>query len=249
MRILLIEDQRDLAAVLADGLRYSGFAVDTARTMDEASEAAVVAPYDMILVDRKLPDGDGLDWVRKQRRVGSSTPVIVITATMPDVDDGIEGLNAGADDYVLKPVLIDELVARIRAVLRRPATALNPILNVGNIALDLTNRQVSVGGCPVHIPRREVGLIELLMRRFGRVVPRTALEESLYSFDDEVSPNAIEVAVYRLRTHLSRSGATVTIRTVRGMGYVLEEETRPHGENAAPRVLQPADVGQAPDGV
>jgi DNA-binding response OmpR family regulator len=247
MRILLIEDQRELAAVLADGLKDSGFAVDTARTVAEACEAVALAPYDMILVDRKLPDGDGLDWVRRQRRLGSSTPVIVITATMPDVDDRIEGLNAGADDYVLKPVLIDELVARIRAVLRRPRTAFLPVLNAGNIALDLTSRQVSIGGLPVHIPRREVGLIELLMRRFGRVVPRAALEESLYSFDDEVSPNAIEVAVYRLRTHLARSGATVTIRTVRGMGYALEEDTRPAGKITGSLLLQPVGDGETPD--
>ena len=142
MRILLIEDQRELAAVLAEGLKDSGFAVDTVRTMGEASEAAVLAAYDIILVDRKLPDGDGLDWLRKQRRLGSSTPAIVITATMPDVYDRIEGLNAGADDYVLKPVLIDELVARIRAVLRRPARSLDPVLRAGNVELDLTTRQV-----------------------------------------------------------------------------------------------------------
>jgi DNA-binding response OmpR family regulator len=233
MRILLIEDQRELAAVLADGLKDSGFAVDTVRTIREACEATVLAAYDMILIDRKLPDGDGLDFLRKQRRLGSSTAAIVITATMPDVDDRVEGLNAGADDYVLKPVLIDELVARIRAVLRRPARSLAPVLQAGNVELDLTTRQVFVAGSRIHVPRREVGLIELLMRRFGRVVAKAALEESLYSFDEEVSPNAIEVAVYRLRTYLAKSGATVTIRTVRGTGYVLEEDVR-SAEGAGP---------------
>ena len=142
MRILLIEDQRELAAVMADGLKDSGFAVDTVRTIAEASEATLLAAYDIILIDRKLPDGDGLDFLRKERRLGSSTPAIVITATMPEVDDRVEGLNAGADDYVLKPVLIDELVARIRAVLRRPASSLDPVLHAGNVELDLTTRQV-----------------------------------------------------------------------------------------------------------
>lgn len=249
MRILLIEDQRDLAAVMADGLKDSGFVVDGARTIEEASSAVLLASYDMILVDRRLPDGDGLDWVKKQRRLGSSTPIIVITATMPEVDDRIEGLNAGADDYVLKPVLLDELVARIRAVLRRPAGTLGPVLRAGNVELDLTSRQVAIGGAAIHIPRREIGLIEVLMRRFGRVTPRAALEASLYSFDDEVSPNAMEVAVYRLRTHLARSGATVTIRTVRGMGYILEEDTgRDRIDGSAKRTLQVAGGGAQTDG-
>jgi DNA-binding response OmpR family regulator len=249
MRILLIEDQRDLAAVMADGLKDRGFVVDGARTIEEASGAVLLASYDMILVDRRLPDGDGLDWVKKQRRLGSSTPIIVITATMPEVDDRIEGLNAGADDYVLKPVLLDELVARIRAVLRRPAGTLGPVLRAGNVELDLTSRQVAIGGAAIHIPRREIGLIEVLMRRFGRVTPRAALEASLYSFDDEVSPNAMEVAVYRLRTHLARSGATVTIRTVRGMGYILEEDAgRDRIDGSAKRTLQVAGGGAQTDG-
>ena len=249
MRILLIEDQRDLAAVMADGLKDSGFVVDGARTIEEASSAVLLASYDMILVDRRLPDGDGLDWVKKQRRLGSSTPIIVITATMPEVDDRIEGLNAGADDYVLKPVLLDELVARIRAVLRRPAGTLGPVLRAGNVELDLTSRQVAIGGAAIHIPRREIGLIEVLMRRFGRVTPRAALEASLYSFDDEVSPNAMEVAVYRLRTHLAKSGATVTIRTVRGMGYILEEDAgRDRIGDSAKRTLQVAGGGAQTDG-
>jgi DNA-binding response OmpR family regulator len=169
----------------------------------------------------------------------------VITATMPDVDARIEGLNAGADDYVLKPVLIEELVARIRAILRRPAAALHPVLHAGNVAFDLTSRQVFVAGRPVHIPRREAGLIELLIRRIGRVVPRAALEESLYSFDDEVSPNAIEVAVYRLRTLLAKAGATVAIRTVRGMGYMLEEDNRAGVPSTV--MLQPAADGESAD--
>jgi DNA-binding response OmpR family regulator len=249
MRILLIEDQRDLAAVMADGLKDSGFVVDGARTIEDASSAVLLASYDMILVDRQLPDGDGLDWVKKQRRLGSSTPIIVITATMPEVDDRIEGLNAGADDYVLKPVLLDELVARIRAVLRRPAGTIGPVLRAGNVELDLTSRQVAIGGAAIHIPRREIGLIEVLMRRFGRVTPRAALEASLYSFDDEVSPNAMEVAVYRLRTHLSKSGATVTIRTVRGMGYILEEDAgRERTDGSAERTLQVAGGGAQTDG-
>jgi DNA-binding response OmpR family regulator len=249
MRILLIEDQRDLAAVMADGLKDSGFVVDGARTIEDASGAVLLASYDMILVDRQLPDGDGLDWVKKQRRLGSSTPIIVITATMPEVDDRIEGLNAGADDYVLKPVLLDELVARIRAVLRRPAGTLGPVLRAGNVELDLTSRQVAIAGAAIHIPRREIGLIEVLMRRFGRVTPRAALEASLYSFDDEVSPNAMEVAVYRLRTHLSKSGATVTIRTVRGIGYILEEDAgRERIDGSAERTLQVAGGGAQTDG-
>ena len=222
MRVLLVEDEPKVAAVISDILKFHGFTADSVGTLEDASESVAVVTYDAILLDRKLPDGDGLHWLRHRRRSGWPVPALILTAEMDSVDDRIEGLNGGADDYILKPVNMDELIARLRAVLRRPTTAFGPVMRAGNVEFDPAGRQVWVNGSSVKVPRREICLLEVLMRRFGRVVPKTALEESLFSYDNEVSSNALEVGIYRLRTHLSKSGATVSIRTDRGIGYILE---------------------------
>ena len=227
MRILVIDDNRACAGCITDILRDEGFVADHVTTLSDADDAAAVALYDAMLVDRMLPDGDGLDWVRAQRRAGTTVPILIITAELEAVDHRVEGLNAGADDYMLKPMPLDELVARVRAVMRRPVATLEPVLRAGNVEFDPASREVRVAGKPVRMPRRETRIFEMLMRRAGKTVAKTTLEEGLYSFEDEVSSNAIEVGIYRLRGHLMGSGATAAVRTVRGTGYVLETPDEP----------------------
>lgn len=227
MRILIVEDNRACAGCIGDRLRDEGFVVDHVMGLEDATDAVSVAPYDAILVDRMLPDGDGLDWVRGQRRAGSTAPILIITAECDAVDHRVEGLNAGADDYLLKPVPLDELVARIRAVLRRPVSTLDPVLRAGNVEFDPANREVRVAGKTLRMPRRETCIFEMLIRRVGKTVTKSVLEEGLYSFEDEVSSNAIEVGIYRLRGQLMGSGASAKVRTVRGTGYVLEADDMP----------------------
>lgn len=222
MRILVVDDNRACAECIGEYLRDAGFVVDHVEDLEAATDSISVAAYDAILVDRMLPDGDGLDWVRSRRRAGSTVPMLIITAERDEVDHRVEGLNAGADDYILKPASLDELVARIRAVLRRPAAVLDPVLRAGNVEFDPANREVRVAGKPLRMPRRETCIFEMLIRRVGKTVTKSVLEEGLYSFEDEVSSNAIEVGIYRLRGQLMGSNATAKVRTVRGTGYVLE---------------------------
>lgn len=222
MRILVIEDEPRLRGILGDSLKQNGFIPDLAPALQEASDFIAVSTYDAILLDRGLPDGDGLDWLRDLRKGSDTTPVLFMSAERPDLNDRVAGLDAGADDYIVKPFQTVELLARLRAVLRRPSSALDPVLSAGNLRFDPASRQVWVDEAEIHLPRREACLLEVFLRRFERVVPKTALEEGLYSFDDEVSKNAIEVGVYRLRTQLQASNATVWIRTARGVGYALE---------------------------
>jgi DNA-binding response OmpR family regulator len=220
MRVLLVEDEVELAAIIASALQRAGVAVDLVEDWDSADAAWAAVRYDAAVIDRGLPDGDGLDLVKQRRDGGDRTPVIILTAR-DAVADRIAGLNAGADDYLLKPFDMGELIARVHAVLRRPRDGLGAVLRSGNIALDTLDRSVSVAGRPVQMTRRELGLLELLMRREGRVVAKAAIEESLYSQNDEVSGNSVEVAVHRLRRRLEDSASTVAVRTVRGVGYFL----------------------------
>jgi DNA-binding response OmpR family regulator len=224
MRVLIVDVDRACTKSIADALRGKGFVVDTVRTIDAARDATGVAPYDAILTERVLPDGDGLDWVREQRRAGSTAPILIVTAERGAVWHRVEGLNAGADDYILKPIPMDELVARIRAVLRRPASTLGSVLRAGNVEFDSVIREVRIAGKRMRLPRRETCILEMLIRRAGKTVTKGVLEEGLYSFEDDVSSNAIEVGIYRLRSHLQGAGATAKVRTVRGTGYVLESE-------------------------
>ncbi|GLS46836.1 response regulator [Methylobacterium brachythecii] len=237
MRILVVDDNAACASCFGETLREAGFVVDVSANLAEADDSVSVATYDAILVDRMLPDGDGLDWIRSQRRGGGTVPMLIVSAERDEVDHRIEGLNAGADDYMVKPVPLDELVARVRAVLRRPPAILNPVLQAGNVEFDPSNREVLVDGKALRMPRRETCIFEMLIRRVGKTVTKSLLEEGLYSFEDEVSANAIEVGIYRLRGHLMGSSATVSVRTVRGTGYVLEPHDVPI---VAPQVPQAA---------
>ncbi|BAU89919.1 two-component response regulator [Methylorubrum populi] len=240
MRILVVDDDQACADCIGAILRDEGFVADHVTTLSDASLSATLAPYEAILVDRMLPDGDGLDWVREQRRSGSTVPMLIITAERDAVDHRVEGLNAGADDYILKPMPLDELIARIRAVMRRPVATLDQVLRAGNVTFDPGNREVRVAGKPLRMPRRETCIFEMLIRRAGKTVAKGVLEEGLYSFEDEVSSNAIEVGIYRLRGHLMGSGATAMVRTVRGTGYVLEAPDEPITVPEAPGAVPEA---------
>ncbi|MBP1290461.1 response regulator [Bradyrhizobium elkanii] len=221
MRILLVDHHADFARAVKEALPYCGFAVDVTRTLDEAAAALDCANYHILLLELVLPDGDGLDWLKQLRREGRSMPAIMMSS-LNDLGRRIAIFNAGADDFLPKPVSTEELIARMRAILRRSTQMTAPLVAFGNLHFDPIARQVAVGGRILKIARREVCILEHLLNRAGRTVPRASLEDSLYAFDDEVSTNALEVGIYRLRTHLSQSGATLRIKTARGVGYTLE---------------------------
>ncbi|MDH2345506.1 MULTISPECIES: response regulator transcription factor [unclassified Bradyrhizobium] len=233
MRILVVDRDTDFARAVKEALLVCGFAVDVVRILDEAETALACASYHIVLLELVLPDGDGLDWLKQLRREGCSIPAIIVSK-LNDLGRRIAIFNGGADDFLPKPVSIDELVARMRAILRRSPQMTAPVLTFGNLHFDSIGRQVSIDDRQLRIARRELCILEHLLSRAGRTVPRASLEEGLYAFDDEVSTNALEVGIYRLRTHLSRSGATLRITTVRGVGYALELAQVPAAQSIEP---------------
>lgn len=224
MRLLVIEDDGPIAAALSASLRAAGFAVDVFDHMGDGEAALHGFSYDALVLDRRLPDGDGLDLVSRLRAAGRTIPILVLTAR--DATEGrVSGLDRGADDYMVKPFETSELLARIRALLRRPGSALGVVLQAGDISLQTAAKEVQVGGRPVQLSRREIGLLEELMRSLGRVVPKGVLEERLYGLGEEVTSNSIEVLVHRLRRKLETANATAQVHTVRGVGYFLADRT------------------------
>ena len=220
-RILLVEDDPGLAKELVHGLEREGWAVDHVACLADAFEAIIQNPYRAILLDRRLPDGDGISLVPAAKSRPSRPPIIFLTAR-DDVADRVEGLDAGADDYLVKPFAMGELLARLRVTARRPsACATTPSVEVGRLSFDPTTREARIGGKPLSLPRRELALLELLVRRAGRVVQRNYLDSELYGMDAEVSANALETQVSRLRKRLQEEGAGVELRTIRGVGYLL----------------------------
>lgn len=217
MRILLVEDEPGLGEAVQEHVASVGHAVDWMKTVEEAEHAAQAVPYQLVLLDLALPDGSGLDLLRSLRGRGDKVPVIILTAR-DRISDRIEGLNAGADDYLVKPFDLDELSARILAVTRRYAGDPNPVLRLGDLEIDQTARSVSVAGAQTELTAREWAVLELLMRRPGALVSKERIEDALYAFGAEIESNAVEVYVSRLRKKLGRE----TIRTMRGLGYRLE---------------------------
>lgn len=222
MRLLLIEDEAELRDLVERNLVRAGFTLDAVADLDEARAALDTSRYDSLILDLGLPDGDGLALLRELRSRRDPTPVLILTAR-DGVEDRVEGLNSGADDYLLKPFAMPELIARIKALLRRPSGALGTVLESGNISFDTVGRALSIGGRPVNLTPREMALLENLLRRAGRVVPKTVLEERIYGFDDEVTPNSLEVLMHRLRKKLEAGNFSGEIHTVRGVGYLLAE--------------------------
>ena len=222
MRLLLVEDNERFAALLKQGLAGAGFAVDVIGTAAEAKEALATSHCEVLVLDLGLPDGDGLDVLADMRRRGDATPVLILTAR-GSLKDRVTGLQSGADDYLVKPFALEELIARLQALLRRPGNLLGLALKLGNLTLDTVGRQVFVDDRPIFFSPREIAVLEHLLRRTARVVAKNLLESSLYGLSQEVGSNAVEVYVHRLRRHLAEIGATVEIHTVRGVGYLIQE--------------------------
>lgn len=216
MRVLLVEDTSDLADAVLRHLRSQGHAVDHADSRDSAEAAWDVARYDLVLLDLGLPDGSGLELLRVRRAAGDRTPVVIATAR-DQISDRIAGLDAGADDYVVKPFDLGELSARLRAHARRAAGDPSAELCIGPYRIDRIGARVFFDGDEVRLTSREWAVLDALTASRGRVLSRQALEERLYAFDDEIAGNAVEVYVSRLRAKL---GAEV-IETRRGIGYLV----------------------------
>ena len=222
MRILLIEDHQRLAHSIVAGLAAFGFRVDYFMTAGEGLAATQSMTYDALILDLGLPDRDGLDLIQELRANASRLPILILSAR-DGIDDRVDGLDRGGDDYLMKPFAMKEVAARLRALLRRPGGPLGSTIEIGNITLDTTARQLKVGGRTVAIPPRELDALELLMRRADQVVPKRLFEDSVYGLSDEVTPNTIEALVSRLRRRLETIGANVSIHTLRGIGYLLQE--------------------------
>ena len=220
-RILLVEDDVIIAGAVRESLRCDGHCVDWVTDARRAGTAFAETRYDLVILDLNLPDGDGIDLLGRWRAAQRSTPVIAVTAR-GSIEDKIEGLDKGADDYLVKPFEMRELLARVRAILRRPGGVLGRLLSLGNLELDTVRRALKVGGRRINIPRRELATLELLMRNAQRVVEREAAMRAAYSADEHVSSNVLEANLSRLRQRLEAAGATVQIHTIRGLGYMLQ---------------------------
>jgi len=222
MRLLLIEDSARLRELLTEAIHGANWRVDAVATADAAKEAIAVAAYDLLLVDLGLPDGDGLDLVREFRRAGVMAPILVLTARSA-IEERIAGLDAGADDYLIKPFNNGEFLARCRALLRRAPDTKTPELSVARLHLDLATGFAKSSNVDLGLAPRERTVLEILMREAGRVVPKRKLENALSEFGDELSSNAVELAVSRLRKKLEPHDSGVSLETIRGVGYLLRE--------------------------
>lgn len=222
MKLLLIEHVPQRARLLAGVLERHGYRVDVAQGSAAADLALGADAYSAVVFDVEVADKDGVAWLTRLRARGDATPVIVLAARNSP-EDRIAGLSAGADDYMVKPIDVAELVARLRAVARRSGPLLSPRLASGNVMLDTQSRQVIVGDMCYGWPPRETAILELLLRSPGSVVLKRFLEDQLYGHSREAGPNATDVYVHRLRKLLASAQASVAVRTVRGVGYFLTD--------------------------
>ena len=220
MRLLLVEDDPMIGAGVQRGLKQDGHTVDWVRDGAAAELAVADGVYEVILLDLGLPRKSGLELLAGLRRKGVATPVLVITAR-DSVADRVKGLDAGADDYLVKPFDLDELSARIRALTRRQGGRASPVIEVGSLALDPAKHVVTLGGAPVALSKREFSLLHALMKQPGVPLSRAQIEESLYGWDEEIESNAVEVYIHSLRRKLGAE----RIRNVRGVGYMVPSES------------------------
>lgn len=218
MRILLVEDDEIIGGAVRDHIAATVHAVDWVKNLADAAEAASSVNYGLILLDLQLPDGVGVDFLKTLRKSANNTPVIILTAR-DQISDRIEGLNSGADDYLVKPFNLGELSARIIAVARRYAGSPQPMLRVGDLEVDQSQRRLIVSGKDVVLTGREWAVLDLLVARPGAMVSKDQVEEALYAFGSEIESNTVEVYVSRLRKKIGRD----RIRTARGVGYSLGE--------------------------
>ena len=219
MRLLLVEDDPMIGVSVQRGLKQEGYSVDWVRDGAAAELAVANGVYELILLDLGLPRKSGLELLAALRRKGVATPVLVITAR-DSVADRVKGLDAGADDYLVKPFDLDELSARVRALLRRQGGRASPVLDVGPLSLDPAAHTVTLDGAPVALSKREFSLLQALMKQPGVPLSRAQIEESLYGWGEEIESNAVEVHIHSLR----RKIGTERIRNVRGVGYMVPAE-------------------------
>lgn len=222
MRLLIVEDNARLATLMARLMTDNGHAVDIAGSIDEARAAIRLADHEVIVLDLSLPDGNGRDVLNAIRKSKNNALVLVVTA-QGDLVSRVQALNAGADDYIVKPVDDDELIARVRALGRRARQVSEESLTAGNVRLDTVSLTLTIDGRIVSIPPGELRALSVLMAQQGQVLRREKLENAVYSFDNEVTVNAVEATVSRLRRRLDAAHATVEVVAMRGIGYVLVE--------------------------
>ncbi|GAA5628705.1 transcriptional regulatory protein QseB [Brucella sp. NBRC 12953] len=220
MRLLLVEDEIQMAEALRVALARYDMVVDHVTDLESAENAVDDHVHDAIVLDRQLANDDGLNLLSYLRRKSCNIPVIVVTARSA-MEERVAGLDQGADDYLGKPFAVEELVARLRALLRRPPVIAPLVLSVGDLVYLPGDREARVQGQTLDLPRRELLVLESLMRRQGRTVLRRVLEEAVYSFDDEIQSNALDSHISRLRKKLSEAKAGVEIHGIRGVGYLL----------------------------
>jgi two-component system, OmpR family, response regulator len=222
--VLLVEDNAEFAGRVARRIRGAGLLVDHVSTIEDASAALDFCSYSVTLLDRRLPDGDGLALVPYVRKMQPDSRILMLTA-LDAVDDRIEGLDAGADDYLTKPFSLDEMMARIRANLRKRPGEQTPAIAIGAISFDPDSRSVFISNRPIVLLRRELALLEVLVRRSDRVVPRETLIAAIYGLDGEVEEHTLTTLVSRLRTRLQEVDAGVEIHSARGLGYIIRAST------------------------
>lgn len=222
MRILLIEDGARLRELVSEAVRDAGWKIDAFATAELGRSALAGQQYDLLLLDLGLPDEDGIDVLKSLRAAKMQTPVLVLTARGA-IDERIVGLDAGADDYLAKPFHNGELIARIRALMRRAPVTVMPVLEYGSLEMDVASRRVTCSGAEIALAPSEKGLLELLMRNGGKVVAKSKIEHAFSEFGDERSSNAVELAVSRLRKKMDGQRTGTSIETIRGVGYMMRE--------------------------
>ncbi|MGD9656255.1 MAG: response regulator transcription factor [Methylocystis sp.] len=225
MRILLVEDELEVARSISREFARAGFVADHVSSIDEARRALNVLPYALVVLDRRLPDGDGMSLAPEMRRIRPGLQVLILTACNK-TDEIVAGLDAGADDYLTKPFDFDELLARTRVAMRRHGGGSLPAIVVGDLSFDPRLRDVSVRGKSVVVHGRELMLLEVLMRHADRMVSRQTLLEEIYGFDDDIQPSVLNLLVLRLRRRLEELDAGVTIHAARGVGYMIRASRR-----------------------
>ncbi|HSX53600.1 MAG TPA: response regulator transcription factor [Patescibacteria group bacterium] len=221
MRVLVVEDEHKIANAIKRGLELETYAVDVSYDGDEGLRTALADDYDLIILDRMLPGSkDGIDICKQLRDEGKHMPILMLTAK-DQIRDRVSGLNAGADDYLVKPFAFEELLARMRALMRRPQDTNSTILKVGDLSLDPVTYEVKRGSTNIQLSRREFALLEYLMRNPGRIIPKETIINHVWNFDADILPNTVEVYMGYLRNKIDKPFKTPLLQTARGFGYKL----------------------------